>query len=152
MPIPAPGTYDVASQLSLLAVKAKTDLIPAAPAQQAKIDTSLYSSRLAPVVWTGVGAISVVIQPPAGETWDVYISVGGDATAIGAGVGQAIIEYWNGATAYLVKLNQTLTSATDFRLAVQARMQLTNALYARIRTVATAANWRSYYNYWGWRE
>ncbi len=69
MPVPSPGTYDVASQLSLLAVKAKTDLIPADIAAQldtnipaVKAKTDLIPADIATQLDTNIPAVKARVD------------------------------------------------------------------------------------------
>lgn len=75
MPIPSPGTYDQASQATLLSVKAKTDLLLFPDANILKTEPG---SQLTPSDSVGTvnatSILTVAIQPPAGQTWLVYIT------------------------------------------------------------------------------
>ena len=146
MPIPAPGTYDVASQLTLLAVKAK-------------VDASNYSSRLAPVHVRNVlaigGFLDITIQPPAGETWDIIIQAGIDPGA-GSTFEHVQLQYWDGAAVWgVASISQNegvLEGSASYIVGTSARMRLTNAMYLRIRYVIATVAGNYHYSYFGWRE
>lgn len=161
MPIPSPGTYDVASQASLLAVKAKTDLIPASPAAQAKLDSSLYTTRLTPVhsreTLVTATLTEVDIQPPAGETWVIFVHASidegdlGDNTAVQIG-------YFDGTNMYGSSVSPPRTTAgiSIIGYAVSAPLfaaRITNTMYIRIRYMKTSIGTiKRKYSYWGWKE
>ena len=171
MPIPAPGTYDVASQASLLAVKAKTDLLPANPAAQTLLDAAI-SSRAAAADYTatragkidllGISRLAVVndtsvvnanttiyvdVQPPAGQEWIVAVVAGGQA---GAGGIMGVMMYpWTGATRY----GQVVSPSYGGSLSQGcfAIFQITNAVYLRMEFYASAQGGTAQYSYHGIR-
>ncbi len=181
MPIPSPGNLDVASQTTLAAVKAKTDIIgasvalegggniaaikaktdpiPAAPASQAKIDTSLYTSRLTPVHSDAAlvqnTLLYIDIQPPAGETWVIYV------TAAFSGVGgvssQITLANYDGATLTGAIVGSGVAEGNPDgvppNMACSGWFRITNTNYLRLTYWhnAAAAKQRKY-TYWGWKE
>jgi len=117
---------------------------------KAKTDSSLYTSRITPVNNITPGAITVTIQPPAGETWDVYISA---SCSTGADGDTAIVEiqYWDGANAYPVTRSKYKEPINSAKVASQCRMRITNTQYVRIITSGNGTL-TSGYNYHGWKE
>lgn len=87
MPIPAPGNVDAASQATLLAVKAKVDPLPAAPAQQGTL-TALENipAWINLLQWEGL-----VVQGT--WTWQADVNVGYFRTIRAEAAG-----YWRNST------------------------------------------------------
>lgn len=124
-----------------------------------KINASLYSSRLSIVHATGNvaagGSTLISIQPPADETWLIYLSVALDAAA--SDNYEIEIEYYDGTTVYGTVVSRVAglaVMAADADLGAQHVMRITNGIYARIRLEnhhgASAATYR--YSYFGWKE
>ena len=148
MPIPAPGTYDVASQLSLLAVKAKTDLLLFANMYTARLADVDGRAALAAATW-----LSVAIQPPAGETWVVFIqaSVRG---AVGVTDMHCSISYFDGGTEYggVSSHEAPIVAHTNARAGCLAVMRLTNAHYVLLLFYVAGAATVYEYAYFGYKE
>lgn len=152
MPIPSPGTYDQASQATLLAVKAKTDLIPAAPAQQGTVQTQGYASALAPVHVNASNPAAtnttVTIRPPAGETWRIILVA--MQTSVGATV--ASVETNIRDVGGLVYGGNYDCRANTCHSSVLIDTIIDNTYYMELNIYNGAASAQRYgYTYFGWK-
>jgi len=128
MPIPAPGTYDVASQITLAALKAEMELT--------------QKTALAPVrVNAAIGAatrVVISIAPPVGETWIVDITAGIEfaagvtAVLVSAGVHVGAATTHGSVASYIPAGVVVPAVATDIICGVNARMTLTNTYIMRL--------------------
>jgi len=151
MPIPAPGTYDVASQLTLLAA-------------QADVRLQGYAARLVPVhntaAYSAGSSATVNIQPPAGETWVVFVSAGlfFPNVAITSTWAVCQVQNYDGGSDYgtVGGVNKNAV-ANNIECAASASgwFRITNANYLRIwwdSDGGVVVGGHRTYSYWGWRE
>jgi len=150
MPVPSPGTYDVASQLSLLAVKAQTDPLVFRDAGfvQSEPGLQLVPVHVTAIAIAAAGYTDVAIQPPAGETWLIYISASQDNN--GANLYTSIrniagVTLYGGVSIYRPSVAYgTIVGAAGW-------FWITNVNYVHVRCYNSGGANLGHYSYFGWR-